>query len=168
MSIPRITKAMNYIDDDLISGAVEYKRTKKKNSWMKWGAMAACLCLVIVLGIGGFNLGGSNDSGMYGEFKEDREPIVVTIKEIKDEGLVCVVDEPAIHKFIAKDYEVLILFNDYVEIANSDFKYDSENPNARDCGLEPETQVKLFFDCVNYKADGMVHSLQATKIIPTE
>ena len=48
MSIPRIAKAMDYIDDDLVSGAVEYKRTKKKNAWMKWGAMAACLCLVVI------------------------------------------------------------------------------------------------------------------------
>ena len=48
MSIPKMAKAMGYIDDDLVSGAVEYKRTKKKNSWMKWGAMAACLCLVVV------------------------------------------------------------------------------------------------------------------------
>lgn len=47
MSIPRIAKAMDYIDDDLVSGAVEYKRTKKKNSWMKWAAIAACLLLVI-------------------------------------------------------------------------------------------------------------------------
>lgn len=48
MKTPKLAKAMNYIDDDLVSGAVEYKRTKKKNSWMKWGAMAACLCLVVV------------------------------------------------------------------------------------------------------------------------
>ena len=48
MSIPKMAKAMGYIDDDLVSGAVEYKRTKKKNSWMKLGAMAACLCLVVV------------------------------------------------------------------------------------------------------------------------
>ena len=48
MSIPKMAKAMGCIDDDLVSGAVEYKRTKKKNSWMKWGAMAACLCLVII------------------------------------------------------------------------------------------------------------------------
>ena len=49
MSIPRIAKAMNNIDDDLISGAIEYdnKRLKKSN-WLKWGAMAACLCLVVV------------------------------------------------------------------------------------------------------------------------
>ena len=48
MSIPKMAKAMGYIDDDLVSGAVEYKRTKKKNAWVKWGAMAACLCLVVV------------------------------------------------------------------------------------------------------------------------
>ena len=49
MSIPRIAKAMNNIDDDLISGAIEYenKRSKKSN-WLKWGAMAACLCLIVV------------------------------------------------------------------------------------------------------------------------
>ena len=39
---------MGFIDEDLIAGAIEYTRTKKKNSWIKWGAMAACLCLVIV------------------------------------------------------------------------------------------------------------------------
>ena len=48
MSIPRIVSAMEYIDDDLVSGAVTYTRTKKSNSWLKWGAMAACLCLVVV------------------------------------------------------------------------------------------------------------------------
>lgn len=49
MSIPKMAKAMDYIDDDLVSGAVNYKRTKKKNSWLKWGAAAACLCLVVGL-----------------------------------------------------------------------------------------------------------------------
>ena len=49
MSTPKLAIAMNYIDDDLVSGAVEYKRTKKKNSWMKWGAIAACLCLVVLV-----------------------------------------------------------------------------------------------------------------------
>ena len=49
MSIPKMANAMGYIDDDLVSGAVEYKRTKKKNSWIKWTAMAACLCLVVGL-----------------------------------------------------------------------------------------------------------------------
>ena len=48
MSIPRIVSAMEYIDDDLVSGAATYTRTKKTSLWLKWGAMAACLCLVVV------------------------------------------------------------------------------------------------------------------------
>lgn len=48
MSIPKMAKAMGYIDDDLVSGAIEYKREKKKNTWVKWCALAACLCLVFV------------------------------------------------------------------------------------------------------------------------
>ena len=49
MSIPRIAKAMDNIDDDLISGAIEYENKRaKKNNWLKWGAMAACLCLIVI------------------------------------------------------------------------------------------------------------------------
>jgi len=39
---------MNNIDDDLITEATEYKREKKQNIIIKWGALAACLCLVAV------------------------------------------------------------------------------------------------------------------------
>ena len=49
MSVPRIVSAMEYIDDDLVTGAIDYKRTKKKPVWLKWGAIAACLCLVVGL-----------------------------------------------------------------------------------------------------------------------
>lgn len=49
MKTPRIAKAMEYIDDDLVSGAVTYTRTKKKNNWVKWGAIAACFALVLCI-----------------------------------------------------------------------------------------------------------------------
>ncbi len=39
---------MGFIDEDLIAGAIEYTRTRKKNAWMKWAAMAACLCISFV------------------------------------------------------------------------------------------------------------------------
>lgn len=47
MNIPKIAKAMGCIDDDLVSGAAEYRKAVKKNAWVKWGVMAACLCLVV-------------------------------------------------------------------------------------------------------------------------
>lgn len=48
MKIPRIVKAMEYIDDDLVSGAVNTTTSKRNPAWAKWGAVAACLCLVII------------------------------------------------------------------------------------------------------------------------
>ena len=48
MNEPKISKAMAYIDEDLITGAIEYMPKKAKRPvWIKWAAMAACLCLVV-------------------------------------------------------------------------------------------------------------------------
>jgi hypothetical protein len=48
MKVSRITNAVGYIDDDLISGA-EKETATKRTPWIKWGTMAACLCLVFVV-----------------------------------------------------------------------------------------------------------------------
>lgn len=57
MSTKRFTEAMGYIDDDLISDAVTYMPKKKSPvRWMKWGAVAACFCLIFT-GISIFNNG---------------------------------------------------------------------------------------------------------------
>lgn len=53
MSVSRISKALGYVDDELVSGAIEYKSTKKRNTWVMWGAIAACLSLCAVLPIVG-------------------------------------------------------------------------------------------------------------------
>lgn len=47
MSIPKMANAVGYTDDDLIAGAMEYKRTKR-NGLRKLAALAACLCLILV------------------------------------------------------------------------------------------------------------------------
>lgn len=47
MKAPRISEAMGNIPEDLVNGAITYRRTSKKKSFIKWGSMAACLCLVI-------------------------------------------------------------------------------------------------------------------------
>ena len=41
--------AIGFIDDQLVEKADEYTGVKKKNTWVKWGAMAACLCLVVAV-----------------------------------------------------------------------------------------------------------------------
>lgn len=50
MKIPKIANAVGYIDDDLIKAAGENKRTTKRKSWVKWGAIAACVVVCVTLG----------------------------------------------------------------------------------------------------------------------
>ena len=50
---------IGYIDDQLVEKADKYSVAKGKNTWVKWCAMAACLCLVAVGAIGLYN--SSND-----------------------------------------------------------------------------------------------------------
>lgn len=47
MKNEKLLNAIGKIDDDLISGAIDDPKAKKKNTWVKWGAAAACLCLII-------------------------------------------------------------------------------------------------------------------------
>lgn len=46
MKNERLLNAIGKIDDDMIANAVHDTKAKKKHSWVKWGAMAACFCLV--------------------------------------------------------------------------------------------------------------------------
>ena len=48
MNALKFSNVLGKVNNKYIIEAVTYKR-KKKTSWMKWGAMAACLCLVAVL-----------------------------------------------------------------------------------------------------------------------
>ena len=49
MKTPRIAKAVEHIDDDLISAAADSKRSQSPGSWLKWTAIAACLILVVAM-----------------------------------------------------------------------------------------------------------------------
>ena len=95
MKTPKMVEAMNYIDDDLVSGAITYTR-KKKSGWLKWGAMAACLCLMIAgaaiwgnlgqpgkipeagAGVGGGDHGASFPGG-DGMWPEGVDPVVASV-----------------------------------------------------------------------------------------
>ncbi len=51
MNIPRIVDAIGYIDDDLITAALEDPPRKRHNLMIKWMSVAACLALVMIAGI---------------------------------------------------------------------------------------------------------------------
>lgn len=50
---PKLAIAIGYIDDDLVSGAIEYKPRRAKiiqMGWRKWTAFVACLTVIIAFG----------------------------------------------------------------------------------------------------------------------
>ena len=53
MKVPRVANSLNYLDDDLISEAMEYKPKQRRFfRWTKWKTAAACFVLLaVVLGI---------------------------------------------------------------------------------------------------------------------
>lgn len=48
MRTPRIVDAMNYIDDDLVSGAVEYRRTRLSTRLLRNPFLKACACFLVI------------------------------------------------------------------------------------------------------------------------
>lgn len=48
MTPKKFSHALGEIGDKYVSESINYTAAKKKNAWVKWGAMAACLCLVVV------------------------------------------------------------------------------------------------------------------------
>lgn len=47
MSKDRVVDSLGRIDDDMIQSVEALRQKKKRPAWMKWGAMAACFCLLI-------------------------------------------------------------------------------------------------------------------------
>ena len=101
MSTDRFTAAMGYIDDDLISDAVTYMPQKKSSGkWMKWVAVAACICLVIGLSFPGLfkdpSVGGLESNTIITDAKpEEAEsefgvlfPLVLTAYAVENDNTV--------------------------------------------------------------------------------
>lgn len=53
MKIPKLAKAMEHIDDELVSGAAAETKKKKKRGWAGWGSLAAILVVCISIGVFG-------------------------------------------------------------------------------------------------------------------
>ena len=51
MNAKKFSDAMSELDTKYIDETLNYKKKEKKNGWIKWGAMAACLCLMVVAAI---------------------------------------------------------------------------------------------------------------------
>lgn len=51
MNTKKFSEAISEVDDKYYEEAANYERKQKNRSWIKWGAMAACLCLVVAAAV---------------------------------------------------------------------------------------------------------------------
>lgn len=49
MSKNEVIDSLSRIDDDMIQVVETLRRKKKRSVWMKWGTLAACLCMVVAI-----------------------------------------------------------------------------------------------------------------------
>ena len=47
MNSKKFSEALSELDSKYVDEAINYKKKSKKPIWIKWGAIAACLCLVV-------------------------------------------------------------------------------------------------------------------------
>ena len=47
MNSKKFSEAMSELDSKYVDEAINYKKKAQKPHWVKWGAMAACICFVI-------------------------------------------------------------------------------------------------------------------------
>ena len=60
MNAKKFSDAMSELDTKYVDEALNYKKKMKKPVWIKWGVMAACLCLIICVATIPRLLNGSN------------------------------------------------------------------------------------------------------------
>ena len=83
----KIIDSIGKIDDDMIESVdalrqSQKKRSKKKNAWTKWGAMAACLCLLVAGALGMNNLFNSKDIAI--EDSADKNEVISDTPSISE------------------------------------------------------------------------------------
>ena len=49
MNAKKFSDAMSELDTKYVDEALNYKKKSKKPFWIKWGVIAACLCLIVPL-----------------------------------------------------------------------------------------------------------------------
>lgn len=115
MKNEKLLGAIGKIDDNLIHGAVNDAPKKKKPIWIKWGAMAACLCLIVagvtVISQHDFsNLGAGSEygdkGGNEGQYSVAVFPTSENIEDVASAEVVSLTESEALNSPLAEHLPV--------------------------------------------------------------
>ena len=133
MNAKKFSDAMSELDTKYVDEALNYKKKAKKPIWVKWGTMAACLCLVVTALLAVNAYASSNNEAL------------LEIDTIPPDGLTMTIVDAA-----PDDAEFHIVNNTEFQViygkANRIEKYDGENwveVTTESVGIFPATTVTL-------------------------
>lgn len=177
MNSKNFSEAMSLLDNKYIDEALRYRSKRKINSWLKFGAAAACLCLVVG---GALTVIGLKNKPPYRQ--ETMEQVYTLPQEAKmsvklvewggDHFKAITVDTGNNNIFpadaelsVVLDYDTEILLNDGTVMV-----FDPDEPDTSAIGWEAGTIVNVEF--VNYaeylEGNHFYNQVYASRIAPAE
>lgn len=117
MKMPKLVVAIGYIEDDLISGAIEYKSITIKQKLMRYTVIAACVALICIV-VSPFMLGfiGNNTTDIY---RAGKSFVITNMEELPGEYDA---------KLLAENLDFTVLRDEHITL------YYDENGKAEDSG----------------------------------
>ena len=164
-------QSMNQIDDEILERS-EVWRKKKSSVWMKWGAMVACVCLIVGVGVpllfdnnGNVTSGVLETEGTVSDVTQDiagvggdnlvtlthMEEIKVKIDEMLPDGFIGTIEVG--NDLFKVGKQISIIVQDNVTVVQKDgsiFDYDELEPNIPDSDLEIGSSVWVGFQKYDY------------------
>lgn len=158
MKTEKLLGAIGKIDDNLVYDAVNDTPKKKRPAWIKWGAIAACLCFMVCIfaiprfvtqsdPTGTSTTSASADVGQT-RFLSEAEELYVEIVEWKKTGFAAVVVDAGNNSIFPFDGELSVEFDYDTEIILTDgttFEFNPDEPDTESIGWEIGTVVKVEF-----------------------
>ncbi|NLB81682.1 MAG: hypothetical protein GX800_08765 [Clostridiaceae bacterium] len=125
-----------------------YLDTNKKHSWIKWSAVVACVCIIVVVIFSA--LKGNNVVKIYR--LNQSEYMEVELVEWQDEGFRAIVTATGNNNIFPVEAELTVIFEEETRIVLSDgtlFGYNSEEPKAGLVRWESGSTIRVEF--LNYQ-----------------
>lgn len=143
------------IDDEIIKKTDDIRK-KRKPMYIKWVAVAACLCLTVLgtstlqslIDNNSDSIPEANDTVAQLYFTDEPQKLILELVEWKDEGFKAIVINGDEQELFPKDGKLSVIFEDVTEIILEDgtlFNYSADNPKASEIGWEEGCEIVVTF-----------------------
>ncbi len=161
MNSKKFSEAMSEVDSRYVDEAINYKKKDRTPVWLKWGAMVACLCLVIV-GVISISNWQNNPQAAHGTTEQvytlpQAEKLSVELVEWGGDHFKAIVVDAEDNSVFPINAELSVVFDYETEILLDDntlLVFNPDEPDTEIIGWEAGTVVSVeFINYVKYREE---------------